>query len=162
MDLEIETQYTQKLITEGALMYWKNTFAGTFLLSVVGVIVALALILVWDMKTWITLAFLCISVVGCLVFAAVYFMFKQRSLATFKQMEVPVAKWKFTDKDVSVESYLGKSRFQWSMLKEIIKSENTWLLVYQNSAYSLFPVRDIPGDTLSLIENKVLEHGGKV
>ncbi|MDH5326943.1 MAG: hypothetical protein OEZ68_21295 [Gammaproteobacteria bacterium] len=162
MELEIETQYTQQLIREGARMYWKNTFAGTFLLCLTGILVSSVLIFFMNINTWITMAFLAVACLGCLIFGAIYFMFKQRSLTTFKQMEFPVAKWKFTEQDVAVESYLGKSRFKWEMLREVIKSDTAWLLVYQNSAYSLFPIIGIPGDTLAMIENKVSETGGKI
>ena len=68
MQFEESTDYTEELINEAALVYWKKTFASTFFISILGVVIALVSIYVLNLKTWVFGTFLAISVVSSVLF----------------------------------------------------------------------------------------------
>ncbi len=162
MNLETNATYTKELINEGALIYWRKTFSSTFFISLGGVALALVLIFYFNSKSWISGTFLAVSITASLTFFLAFFIYRNRSMAIFEQMEAAVVSWKFTDDNISAESDAGKSEFKWNLLKGIIKSNNVWLLVFKNNAYSVFPLSDVSNETLEFISNKIVENDGKI
>ena len=77
-------------------------------------------------------------------------------------MEAPVVKWTFTDENIIAESGAGKSEFKWKIIKELIKSDGLWLLVYKNSSYSTFPLSGVSENVLNFLSSKVAANGGKI
>jgi len=157
MQFEESTDYTEELINEAALLYWKKTFASTFVISILGIVIALVFIYVLNLKTWVFGTFLGISVVSSVLFLSAFFIYKKRSLAVYIQMEKPTAKWLINEDHVSVESDAGKSEIKWKMFKEIIKSNKFWLLVYKNNSYSVLPITGVSNETLNFLNKKILE-----
>jgi len=162
MSLETDTVYSRNLINEAAWVYWRKTFASTFIISLIGMCLALVLIFHFDSKSWISGSFLALSTIASLMFFWAYFIYRNRSLAIFEQMGTPIASWSFTEEKLSVESDTGKSEFKWSLLKGIIKSNNVWLLVFKNNAYSVFPISDVSNEILTFLSNKILDNGGEI
>lgn len=161
MQLEAETTYNRELITEAALVYWRKTFAGTFFIALAGAVLAVVLLSL-DSRTWITGTFLAVSIIACVVFVFAFFIYRARSLAVFRQMESPTARWRFSEQGISVESDAGKSEINWNLIKMVLRSSRAWLLVYKSSAYSVFPIAGVSGDVLGFICKKTVENGGKV
>ncbi len=162
MQLETTTTYSRELITEAALIYWRKNFANTFFVSLACIFLAVVTMLVLDLRTWVTGTFLALSVISCVMFALAFFIYRGRSLATFEQMESPTAKWRFTEDGFFVESDAGKSEIKWKLLKGVIKSTNAWLLVYKNSAYSVFPLAGVSNEVRDFLSRKIAENGGNV
>ena len=124
MVLEANTIYTIDLINEAAWLYWKKTFFSTFIISLLGVALALLFIFYFNLKDWISGSLLAISIIASVIFFLAYFTYRNRSIAIFKELEAPVIKWRFTEETISTESDIGKSEIKWNLLKGIIKSNN--------------------------------------
>lgn len=157
MQFEESTNYTEELINEAALVYWKETFASTFIISILCVAIALVFIYALNLKTWIFGTFLAISVISSVLFLWAFFIYRKRSLAVYIQMEKPTAKWIINEDHVSVESDAGKSEMKWKMFKGIIKSNNFWILIYKNNSYSVFPITGVSNETLNFLSKKILK-----
>ena len=155
MALEANTTFTKELIKEAAWLYWKKVFFSTFIISLLGVALALLLIFYFNSKDWISGTLLTISIIGSVIFFLAYFIYRNRSLALFQELETPVVKWKFTEENISAESDIGKSEIKWNMLKSIIKSNNVWLLVYKNNSYSTFPLSNVSQEVLDYLSSKI-------
>jgi len=158
MKFEETLNYSEELLNEAALVYWKKIFASSFIASVFGVVAALLLIYVVNFKSWISGSFLAIAVASALTFLWGFFIYRKRSLTIFRQMESPTAKWVISSDHVFIESDAGKSEIQWRMFKNVIKSSEFWLLVYKNNSYSVFPIANVSNEALSFIDKKISEH----
>jgi len=161
MQFEESTVYTEELINEAAFVYWKKTFASTFVISILGVVIALVFIYALNLKTWLFVTFLAISVVSSVLFLWAFFIYRKRSLAIYIQMEKPTAKWIITEDHVCVESDAGNSEIKWKMFKGIIKSNNFWLLVYKNNSYSVLPIAGVSNKTLNFLDKNILDFNGQ-
>jgi len=159
MKFEEKLNYNEELINEAALTYWKNTFASTFIISILGVVAALTLIYLLNFKSWISGSFLALSITSSIIFFLAFFIYRKRSLAIYKEMETPTAKCILNEKYLLIESDVGKSEIHWKMFKSIIKSKRFWLLVYKNNNYSVFPTDGVSNETLNFISKKVSEYG---
>ena len=162
MQLETTTTYNRDIINKAALIFWKKHFATSFVISILGVVLALVLIFLLDSKDWISGTVLSISVIGCIIFILSFFIYRRRSFSIFQEMEAPVVKWTFTDENIIAESGAGKSEFKWKIIKELIKSDGLWLLVYKNSSYSTFPLSGVSENILNFLSSKVIASGGKI
>ena len=161
MQFEENINYNEDLINEAAFIYWKKTFSSTFIISIVGVVLALILIYFIDFKSWISGTFLALSIISSVIFFSAFFIYRKRSLAIYKQMETPTAKWTINENHIFVESDAGNSEIKWKMFKDIIKSKDIWLLTYKNNSYSVFPITGISNETLSFISKQILENNDK-
>jgi len=162
MELYVKTTYTKDLINKAAVLHWKKIFAPTFFISVLGVTIALILIFYFNSKDWISGSFLIISFISSAIFAWSFFIFKNRSMAIYEEMESPVVNWRFTEESIIAESDIGKSEFKWGLLKGIVKSNDIWLLIYKNNSYSTFPLVNVSSDVLAFISKKVNESNDKI
>ena len=161
MQFEENVNYNEELINKAAFIYWKKTFASTFIISIAGVALALILIYFFNFKSWISSTFLVISIAASVIFFWAFFIYRNRSLAIFKQMESPNAKWIFNENQIFIESDTGNSEIKWKMIKNIIKSKDIWLFVYKNSSYSVFPLTGVSSETQEFINKKILEQNAK-
>jgi hypothetical protein len=162
MQIDTTTKYNRDLINKAALIYWKKYFATSFIISILGVVLALVLIFLLDSKDWITGTILSISLIGCIIFLLSFFIYRKRSFSIFQEMESPIVKWTFTDESIIAESDAGKSEFKWKIIKELVKSDSLWLLVYKNSSYSTFPLSGVSENVLNFLSSKVIDNGGKI
>ena len=161
MQYEENTIYNKEIINEAAFIYWKKTFASTFIISIACVLLSFILIYFLNFKSWISGTFLAISIISSVIFLWAFFIFRNRSLKIYEQMGSPSAKWIFNESNVIIESNTGKSEIKWKMFKNIIKSQNVWLLTYKNGSYSTFPLAGVSNETLNFIDEKILEQNGK-
>ena len=162
MELHAKTTYTKDLINKAAILHWKKIFARTFFISLLGVVLALTLIFYFNSKDWMSGSFLVISLLSSVIFAWSFFIFKNRSMAIYKEMESPIVNWRFTEESIFAESDVGKSEFRWSLLKGIVKSNDIWLLIYKNNSYSTFPLVNVSSEVLAFITKKINDNDGKV
>ncbi len=156
MKYTINTHYNRELINEAALAYWKKTFAGTFITSLLLMVLALGRIFVLDVRDWLSGTFLCFSVVASILFAWAYFIYRNRSLAVFEEMDTKMAELIFSEEGVFIKSDAGSAEVKWKMFKRIIKTPNTWVFVYKNNSYSVFPLVGVSGEVLEFISGKIV------
>ena len=161
MPLEATTSYNKEIISKAALLYWRKTFASTLLLSLACVAFSATLVFYLDLKDWISGTFLALSILSSVIFIWAFFIYRNRSMAIFNELEPPVTHWTFTDEGVSVESSAGKSELKWNLFKGLIKSDRIWLLVYKNGAYSVFPLGEVSDEVLVFLSGKLRTKGRK-
>jgi len=162
MKYTINTHYSHELINEAALAYWKKNFTRPFIVSLLLMILALGRIFILDIRDWLSGTFLCFSIIFSLMIIWAYFIYRNRSLAVFEEMEAKAAELIFSEEGLSVKSDTGSAEVKWKMFKRIIKTPNTWVLVYKNNSYSFFPVTGVSYEVLEYISEKVVEHGGQL
>ena len=162
MKYTISAKYNRDLIKDATWHFWKRTCGKETLLCLVLIIIALYMWFVIKSNSWITATFLALSIICLFILVTIYFVYKNRSLKIFKQMESPDAEWHFGDTSFSVKSDIGKGEYRWSAIIKLWRFNNVWLLFYANEAYSTLPVDSMSNEIMEFIRKKIESSCGKI
>ncbi len=157
MNYVVKTHYNRSIINEAAIAYWRQTFAQPFFISLILMLIALGIIFLLDIRDWISGTFLSLSIISLIIFCAAFFIYRNRSLAIFEEMESADAEWTFSEEGFFVRSDAGSAEVKWKIIKKIIKTPNSWLFVYKNNSYSVFPLDSVSDEILKTISERVEE-----
>ena len=162
MKYEATTTYTEAMITAAARKYWVRKYLHDAILSVVVLCVVSYFFFVESYKNWATGFMLGIALIYTITAYAIFFVWRARSLAVFRAMGKPLAKWSFAEDAISCESGAGKAELKWSQIKKLWRYGDVWLLFYSSGAYSTLPVETLSGEAKNFIEQRIREAGGRV
>lgn len=162
MEQEIQIDYDESLIKKASFQYWKRKHGSDAVIAPLIFILVSYFFFIEKYTNWYAGFFLALSLIYLTTVYAVLFVCRKRSLALFKSMGENTAKWKFTESNISCESGAGKAELNWSSIKQLWRLSEVWLLVYANETYSTLPIANLDSEVKDLIQQKVLEHGGKI
>ncbi len=57
---------------------------------------------------------------------------------------------------------MGTTTFNWSVVKELWKFKDCWLILYSKAQFNTLPLADIPQEMRTFVELKIRSAGGKV
>jgi hypothetical protein len=152
MKFETTVTYSEGTVRNSVRAFWWKKLGKELYWAVplfmVGVIVIAA-----SPEHWYYGAFFSL-VCAIAIIAAIsgYFVYLKRSLALFKEMGNEQCSWSFSDDEFQVKSQVGETKLKWKALKEILKFEEFWLLVYKNGAYSTLPMAGVSKECREFIE----------
>jgi hypothetical protein len=162
MEYEVSARYNRSIINSAVKRFWVRSCARDTAIGVILFGIAGALWFYFDAKTWYTATFAALSVIFIFIMAAVFFVYRRRSLKTFDEMGSPIALWRFTEETFSADSGMGKAEFKWPVVKKLWRFPDVWLLFYSNQSYSTLPVAEVSAEARQFIEGKIRSHGGIV
>jgi Mn2+/Fe2+ NRAMP family transporter len=162
MEHDIVVTYDQSIINSAAKHFWMKSTSRHFLIGVAILAAAFALWFYGRSQNWLTATLIALSFIYLFIAIALFFVVRRRSMKIFREMESPTASWRFTQEGFSIHSDVGKSEFQWRILKKLWCFDDVWLLLYANQTYSTLPASKIPEETKAFIVQQVRLHGGEV
>jgi hypothetical protein len=162
MEYRVETEYTRSLITSAAWKFWMKRRWTDAILSLVVLGIVGYLFFVRGSREWWIGFFLAIGLIYALAVYGGFLTYRRASMRSLVAMGRPVATWVFAEDAISSESALGKADIKWSTIKELLRFDDVWLLVYAAGNYSTLPIHSLSPEAKSFIETKVLSAGGKV
>lgn len=155
MKFDTIATYSEKTVRDSVRAFWWKKL-GKELFWAAPVFIVGAIMIYASPEKWYYGAFL--SVVCGIAMLAIftgYFVYLKRSLALFSEMGEEECAWSFDDEGFYVKSRIGETKLKWQALKEILKFEEFWLLVYKNGAYSTLPLAGISQECKDFVETSI-------
>ena len=152
MKFEATVTYSETIVQKSVRAFWWKKL-GRELYWAIPVFMVGIIMIYASPDNWYYGAFL--SLVCAIAIVAIlssYFIYLKRSLVLFKEMGDEKASWVFDDDGFHVKSQLGETKLKWKALKEILKFDEFWLLIYKNGAYSTLPMDGIAQECRDFIE----------
>lgn len=155
-------KYSETLIREGILAYWRKQIGILFPLVTVLLTAYLAYLLATGNRSWL------VGVLGTVIFlafitmAASYVVHMGRSLKRLRRMKRPEAVLELGEERFKVTSDIGSSEIQWSLVRKLWRFENIWLLFFSGSEFMSIPVAELPAEARSFIEARLVANGAEI
>ena len=160
--VEIHAQYNEALIGIATKRFWVR-FIGWHGFLVVGILAAyVAYLLVVEGASAIAIGLSGVLGLATFVGSAVYFVYRNRALATFRRMGKPEAMFSLGPEGISSRSDLGGGDLKWRGITQVWVFPEVWLLFVSKGVYFTIPTDSMTPDAQSFIREKVEEHGGRV
>lgn len=161
MDREITVRYSPELIKFAVWKFWARSIGLGGFVAFAVTSVAFVYFLVSEDRSWL-LGFLAAVVGLCLIIGILsYFIYLNRSMEKFKRMEVPTAKFRFTDERIGIESNIGWTELSWKMIDKVWKYPSVWLVFIAKQGYVTLPTADLDEELKQFITLQVKESDGK-
>lgn len=153
---------TEPLLRQAVFAFWRRTVGVGFLLALLFLACAFALLVWQGNRSWFVGALGAIIVGGFGIAGAVYFVHIHNALAKFRAMGAPDATLVLDDSSFTVSTGLGSSTLLWSAVKEVWQFPSFWLLLFSKAQFMTLPLASVPADAQEFILSKVAAAGGKV
>lgn len=162
MNREITASYSRELVKFAVWKFWTRSIGlGGFVVFAAFCITFIVLFLLGD-RSWL-LGFLGAMIVFCLAIGGgSYFVYLKRSMEKFNRMEMPTAKFYFTDEGIAAESDIGKSEIPWKMIEKIWEYPSVWLVFIAKQGYFILPTANLDEELKQFIRKKVRENNGGI
>ena len=119
MNYETTLTYSEPLLRHAVFAFWRRTVGVGFLAALLLTGVSLVSLLARGEVSWIVGVLGTVFVFGILFVVALYFIHYRNSLAKFRDMGSPNAKFSVNDSSFTVSSGTGTATLQWSVVKEL-------------------------------------------
>jgi hypothetical protein len=106
--MQIQARYTESLVRRAAMRFWLRYIGWRGFAAVVILIACFLYLLIAGGSSWYVSVFGTVLVLAIVMGCAIYFVNRNRALATLRRMAEPVAKFWFSDASISTESDLGR------------------------------------------------------
>ena len=162
MNYETTLTYSEPLLRHAVFAFWRRTVGVGFLVALLLTGVSLVSLLARGEVSWIVGVLGTVFVFGILFVVALYFIHYRNSLAKFRDMGSPNAKFSVNDSSFTISSGTGTATLQWSVVKELWQTPTAWLLLYSKAHFSTLPVACLPPEMQAFILQHVQAAGGKI
>jgi hypothetical protein len=154
--------YSESLLREAVLGFWRRSIGTGFILMLVALAVALGILVALDAPLWISVTLAVLFALAAAVAVALYIGYYRNSLRKFRAMNTPRATFHADESSFTMSSDAGTTTLQWSAVKELWQFPSVWLLLYSKTQFSTLPVSCLPPETQAFVQERVREAGGKV
>jgi hypothetical protein len=152
MKFDTIVSYSESIVRNSVRAFWWKKLGKELYWAIPVFMVGVTIIVVSPEHWYYGAFFSLISAIAIIAILSGYFVYLRRSLALFKEMGDEKCTWIFDDDEFHVQSQIGETRLKWKALKEILKFNKFWLLVYKNGAYSTLPMAGISKECQEFIE----------
>lgn len=162
MNYETTLTYSEALLRQAVFVFWRRTVGVGFLVALLLTGGSLISLLARGEVTWIVGVMGTVFVFGVIFVVALYFVHYRNSLAKFRDMGSPSAKFSVDDSSFTISSDTGTATLQWSVVKELWQTPTAWLLLYSKAHFSTLPVACLSAEMQAFILQHVQAAGGKI
>jgi hypothetical protein len=160
--MQIQVRYTESLIKRATMRFWLRFIAWHGFAVVVLMSVCLLYLLMIGDHSWYVSVGATVLALAVLMGPSVYFVYRNRSLATFRRMAEPTVTMNFSDAGISTQSDLGGGNLAWRGITQVWTFPEVWLVFIAKWHYFTIPTESLSDEVRQFIKQKVQEHGGKV
>lgn len=153
--------YTNEIVRTAVFGFWRRTAGG---LIVVWPLCALLLLGLWyrGFTPWWVLAFGAVIVLTGGLAAALFLVHYAGSMRRFHALADQAVLFRAEENSFTLEAPMGTTTFNWSVVKELWKFKDCWLILYSKAQFNTLPLADIPQEMRTFVELKIRSAGGKV
>jgi hypothetical protein len=92
----------------------------------------------------------------------VYWVHYRNSMAKLRDMKEPVATFVADEDTFTLASDHGSSTLKWEAIKEVLKFDGFWLLLFPKAHFATIPLDDVSDAMRSYVLERVKRSGGSV
>jgi hypothetical protein len=162
MSFEATLIYSESTIRQAVFLFWRRTVGVSFIFVLLAIIAWFVFLLARGDRSWLLGVTGTIIAVGILMSVGVYFVHFRNSMTKFRDMGSPKAILRLEDLTFTFVSDIGESTMQWSVIKELWRFENVWLLLFSKAHFSTLPLENLPAEMRTFIVERILANGGKI
>ncbi len=158
----VTLKYSEQFIKDAIRRYWWKNI-GPVLPSVSLLLAAFVIYRAFaGDRSWF------IGFIGAFVVIAIatmvisYFVHLRRSLSRLRRMKIPEATLELSEESFKVSSDVGASEIQWSLIKQIWRFENAWLLLFTGSEFITLPTDGLSDEAKAFITERAKAYGAKI
>jgi hypothetical protein len=162
MEHETVLEYTGPLLREAVWAFWRRSVGVGILIALTACAAMLAFLLVQGDRSWIVGVLAAVLFFGAMFVAAIYFVHYRNTLRRFHDLGTPRATLRATKDSFTVSSGAGSSTMPWSMVIEVWKFRNCWLLLFSKAQFITLPLASLSEEARAFVHERVVAAGGKV
>jgi YcxB-like protein len=152
--------FTESLIREAVLAFWRRSVGVGFGVAVLAVVAALSFFVWQGGSAWLVGALATVLVFAVLFATTLYFVHYRAALAKLRRMPSKQATLVVDDSHFSLTSELGSSTLPWSSVHELWRFQNCWLLLFSKAQFVTLPLACLPQEVQHLIAQRVEASSG--
>ncbi|PKN46011.1 MAG: hypothetical protein CVU59_07320 [Deltaproteobacteria bacterium HGW-Deltaproteobacteria-17] len=154
--------YEETIVLKAVRRYWLRSLGVGYWLALLVVIASLGALLVQGTGGWVMVTLFSTTMLA-LCFAALFFLVHYRSsMGRFRRMDPPEARFVVDDETFAFSSSMGEAKLKWSVIRELWKFDDLWLILYAQGGFNVLPVDCVPSPMRDFIEARVTDAGGRV
>jgi len=159
---ETTLTYDEALVRRGVRCYWRRSLGPAYFAALVVVVASLGALLALGGGSWVV-PVLGGTLVLALGFAAMlYAVHLRAALGRFRRMDAPLARFVADDERFAFSSTVGDASLKWSVVKELWRFDDLWLLLYREGGFNVLPLACLPPPMRDFLVRRVEAAGGRV
>lgn len=162
MSYEATLIFTEPLLRKAVFAFWHRSVGVSFIVALLVVAMCLGLFLAHGDTSWIVGVLATTLFIGVAFAVALYFIHYCASLRKFHAMGSPQATFRADELTFTIISGIGTATFDWSIVKELWRFSEVWLLLYSPAQFSTLPLACLSSEMQSFILERVRAAGGKI
>lgn len=158
----LKLRYSEALVRRAIRAYWAR-HVGLFFPAVALALTAyVAYRFTTGDRSWVVGAMATTVVLSFVMMAATYIVHLRRSLERLRRMGAPEATLELGEERFRITSGSGASEIEWSLIRQVWRSEDVWILFFSASEFMLLPTAQLPADAREFILTKARSAGAKI
>ncbi len=162
MSYEATLIFTEPLVRKAVLAFWRRSVGVGFILALLVLALFLGFSLAQGDTSWVVGALGAVLFIGVAFAVATYFVHYRASLRKFRAMGSPQATFRADETSFTIISSIGTVTYDWSVVKELWRFPEVWLLLYSPAQFSTLPLACLPPPMQAFVLQHVQAAGGKV
>lgn len=162
MSHEATLTFTEPLLRKAVFAFWRRSVGVGFIFALMLLAACLGLLLAQGDSSWVVGALAAVLFFGVAFAGAIYFVQYRASLRKFRAMGSPQATFRASESSFTIISGIGTVTYEWSVVKQLWRFPEVWLLLYSPAQFSTLPVACLPPEIQSFIVQRVQAAGGKI
>ena len=158
----VTLKYSEPFIKKAVRSYCWKTIGPIF--PIVSLLLAVFVIYraISGDRSWFVGVLGAIVVIAIAVMAASYFVHLSRYLSRLRRMKSPEATLELREEKFKVISDVGSSEIHWSLIKQIWRFEQAWLLLFSGSEFMTLPTDGLSERLKAFITERAKAYGAKI
>ena len=158
----IRLEYSELLIRRTIKAYWWRQIGPVFFVVTVVMTALLIYLLAKGDRSWLVGLLGAVISLAVSIVTASYFVHMKRSLTKLRNMGKPEAMLELEDTRFRVTSELGSSDVQWSIIKQLWRYKDAWLIFFSAGEFMTLPTSNISANHKEFILSKLRQVGAKI
>ncbi|MFO1413898.1 MAG: YcxB family protein [Burkholderiales bacterium] len=154
--------FSEALLRSAVVAFWRRSIGAGFAVALVVMTACLAFLLATGDRSWLVGALGTVLALALVFVVALYVVQYRGTMRRFRAMGRPTAVFRADDASFSIASDVGTGTYPWSVVRELWRFRDVWLLLYSPAQFSTLPVACLPSDLQAYVVQRVRAAGGKV
>ncbi|MEL7352921.1 MAG: YcxB family protein [Cyanobacteria bacterium P01_A01_bin.116] len=155
-------RYDEALVRRAVFAFWKRTVGYGFPIALGLVAVGFVPDLIRGTASWVTGVCATVFVLGVGLVVTIYAVHIKNSMAKFRALGQPEARFIAEDETFTLVSDVGSSTLNWSAIQEVWRFSEFWLVLFSKAQFSIIPLAGVSHQMQVFVLDKVRGSGGKV
>ncbi len=159
---ETTLTYNEVLVRRAVWCYWRRSLGPGYWVALAMVFSSFLVLQSQGTEAWIRIVLVAALAVALGFAALLFFVHYRASMGRFRRMDAPLARFIADDERFAFSSTVGAASLKWSVVKELWRFEDLWLLLYREGGFNVLPLACLPPPMRDFLVQRVEAVGGRV